>query len=85
MLRRPRRPTPSVRLSLLSCQRCDLSRSCYFCLALASGWRGGRRYTEPGWFAGFQQHLYYNRSPVPVLPTYRMVDFDDQGMADSVA
>ena len=48
------------------------------------GW-GGRRYTEPGWFAGFQQHLYYNRSPVPVLPTYRMVDFDDQGMADSVA
>ena len=45
----------------------------------------GHRYTEPGWFAGFQQHLYYNRSPVPVLPSYRMVDFDDRGMTDSVA
>lgn len=44
------------------------------------------RYTEPGWFARFQQHLYYDLSPVPLLPAYRLEleGAHASGMASSI-
>lgn len=42
------------------------------------------RYTTPAWYSNGMQLLYYKHSPIPILPTYRQVDFNSRGMAASI-